>query len=735
MHARITSVLLMAVGLPPIPAQALDADFEANFRTGANLNMARLRSDLLGAPGFDKNVPPESNRCASGVCYSNAGTDVDLQIRFFKVQAVEAASGSMRLKVWVRMAWTDTRLAWNETAYGGISTAYFSCGSFVGAEDNEIWIPDLQPYNGLVGTVNTLEPAQARVSSTGRIFFSRPGTLEVMCKFSGLVAFPFDKLSCPIEVGGWGLSGGLQGVQLLDGGFAFSNQELTSGTSYQEYEVESVNATLNTYTYPCCPSEPWPIVMYRIQLKRASDFYVVVTLIPGILLTMLSFVVFWTPTGSADPLGYGISVVVVNVLSNIVLMDMLPVCGEMIWIDMFSFVNTAFCCLSLLQSAICIMLENNTDSHFLPMWLTYGSKALRDVWLRWTRRGTFVAGAADPKGAGSKGASSKGTDADGHAILSSAAAVSESVAGVIYRRARHNSVRMAKPESHAESDDLSTSSFSECANDAKKVERLIFFESLFFKLDQDSSMFIDREECDSLLSFTVLSLDPQRRDSIMNKFDRTGDGKLNRSEFCLLCVETLWNVPFPILERALGNLQKAKEAKINRNRVYWGEVADRVDSFARLGVPALYFLALIVVFNVDLRDEYETTGASGRMFAGINGVSGLTPQGPFAIVAYIVIVLCCGVLWVLARRAARKSDLRKKRAFFAAGRSAAQSLSSIPTNELMSSWEQHEGDAARAEESSIANSPEVQARIKTISSTPESVVLLPDAIEIQPGVV
>ena len=47
------------------------------------------------------------------------------------------------------------------------------------------------------------------VSSSGEVFLSRPGTLEVMCKFSGLVAFPFDKLICNVEFGGWGWSGAM----------------------------------------------------------------------------------------------------------------------------------------------------------------------------------------------------------------------------------------------------------------------------------------------------------------------------------------------------------------------------------------------------------------------------------------------------------------------------------------------------------------------------------------------
>ena len=34
-------------------------------------------------------------------------------------------------------------------------------------------------YNGMNGIVHTLEPVYARVEHTGKVFFSRPGTLDV----------------------------------------------------------------------------------------------------------------------------------------------------------------------------------------------------------------------------------------------------------------------------------------------------------------------------------------------------------------------------------------------------------------------------------------------------------------------------------------------------------------------------------------------------------------------------
>ena len=42
-----------------------------------------------------------------------------------------------------------------------------------------------------------------------------------------------------ISVAGWLLSGGYQGLELMDGGFSYSSQETTAGSSYQEYSIEA----------------------------------------------------------------------------------------------------------------------------------------------------------------------------------------------------------------------------------------------------------------------------------------------------------------------------------------------------------------------------------------------------------------------------------------------------------------------------------------------------------------
>ena len=177
---RLPLLLLMMVSTLTVHAQAvLPAQYSREY---ADLSTA-LQQTLLA--NYNTNVPPKTTeRTPGNVAVSEAGTDVKLQMRVFKVSSIEAANGRMSLKVWLRHSWVDKRLAWNESEHGGISMIALST-----SDPQQIWVPDLQPYNSLTSIGDTLSKDTASVYSDGSIFWSRAGLIELMCKFSGLVAF------------------------------------------------------------------------------------------------------------------------------------------------------------------------------------------------------------------------------------------------------------------------------------------------------------------------------------------------------------------------------------------------------------------------------------------------------------------------------------------------------------------------------------------------------------------
>ena len=283
-----------AVASPAVVDDVYTADFTARATS--------LRSTLLS--GYDKSVPASGPRLwYDGYNHTaEGGTDVAVQVRFFKVDWVDPTTGSMKVKVWLRMKWIDTRLSWDPQQHN-LSRLQFNNPYL---EEPEIWLPDITTYNSR-GT--NLEASVATVMHTGMVFWSRPGIADVMCKFHGLAQFPFDKLKCGIDMGGWAYSGLHQGIHLWGPGFSFSTEEATAGSSYQEFAIERIDSSLMLFTYDESSSEvaePWPLIHYDITLHRAYHFYVHVLVWPGIIITAASLAVFYVSPICGERLGFGV---------------------------------------------------------------------------------------------------------------------------------------------------------------------------------------------------------------------------------------------------------------------------------------------------------------------------------------------------------------------------------------------------------------------------------------------
>ena len=226
------------------------------------------------------------------------------------------------------------------------------------------------------------------------------------------------------------------------------------------------------------------------------------------------------------------------------------------------------------------------------------------------------------------------TGEDPGKLLGSVRAVRESIAGVLYRQSGLNADQNPLPSLSIEEQRL----------------KLMRYERLFFQLDEDASLQIDADECELLLSYAVLDLDPLQRAEVMKRHDVSGDGKLNRFEFCKLCVEELWGVSHETLQIAVENMTKARSSNKRRNNAYWNRVANKTDEFARAVVPSLYALAMMVIFSIDMTDEYDSD-VNVPMFSGFGPVK-LPSAGIVAIIVYLVGAGLVITAWLQVSRAA-----------------------------------------------------------------------------------
>ena len=76
-----------------------------DYRRSLSAHMTNLRENKIGdGSGYDRSAPPTSLRLEPNV--SQAGTDVRVQLRFFKLTEVALDRGSLTAKVWWRKAFT-----------------------------------------------------------------------------------------------------------------------------------------------------------------------------------------------------------------------------------------------------------------------------------------------------------------------------------------------------------------------------------------------------------------------------------------------------------------------------------------------------------------------------------------------------------------------------------------------------------------------------------------------------
>ena len=235
-------------------AALLLALVSAHYTTPRNSTwVQKLREHLL--TGADSFVPPDTD----GI----QGIEIGIQYRFFKVIKVDLASGQLVLKIWRRMRWTDPRLSWDPADWDNITQVVMYPGAHSGGAmdtiDNNMWTPQVVLYNGITPQDQVMEEGAAWVTHTGAVWSSTPGVIDVSCRFAGLAAFPFDELSCPIEIASWSYSDLVTNLTFMDDRECVDLEanNPTAGTTYAEYMLASYECEKNTITYPCCGDTPY----------------------------------------------------------------------------------------------------------------------------------------------------------------------------------------------------------------------------------------------------------------------------------------------------------------------------------------------------------------------------------------------------------------------------------------------------------------------------------------------
>ncbi|KAK3092926.1 hypothetical protein FSP39_008969 [Pinctada imbricata] len=152
---------------------------------------------------------------------------------------------------WMSMSWRDGRLSWDRKSYGDIHK--------LNIPPFQIWVPDVV----LMSRVDSFAPQfpdrlVATIKHTGDVFLVTPSEFKTRCT-------PTDDpsvVTCPFKFQSWTYDGNEIGLTARQEGLDMNDYVESPGL-----KVIKRDTKVNEWFYECCPEEPYPDVMFTIDVK------------------------------------------------------------------------------------------------------------------------------------------------------------------------------------------------------------------------------------------------------------------------------------------------------------------------------------------------------------------------------------------------------------------------------------------------------------------------------------
>lgn len=120
-----------------------------------------------------------------------------------------------------------------------------------------------------------------------------PSIFKSTCPID-ITHFPFDIQNCTLKFGSWTYDGWKLDLIFYNGIEEVDQSDYIKSNEWRLLEAPAIK---HTKYYPCC-SEPYPDLTFIIRVKRIAAFYNYILILPCVLLSSLTLVIFWLPPES-----------------------------------------------------------------------------------------------------------------------------------------------------------------------------------------------------------------------------------------------------------------------------------------------------------------------------------------------------------------------------------------------------------------------------------------------------
>ncbi|CAF4704426.1 unnamed protein product [Rotaria sp. Silwood1] len=224
---------------------------------------------------------------------------------------------------WLVFEWFDYNLRWKPEDYGGIQS--------IRLPSTRVWTPDVVLYNSASENFEGTMKTNLVVQSNGTILFVPPGV----------------NLTTNSDTG-----------------------QLDAYVKNAEWDLEAFIAIRKAFVYECCPTV-YPFVLFTIQIRRRTLYYVVNVVVPCVLISFMIVLGFLLPPDSGEKLTLQITILLSIVMFSLLISGIIPASSTALpTIVMYFATVMCLCTMSVIATVFVLVLHHrNAKSHTMPMWV------------------------------------------------------------------------------------------------------------------------------------------------------------------------------------------------------------------------------------------------------------------------------------------------------------------------------------------------------------------------------
>uniref|UniRef100_A0A6Q2Y5X6 Uncharacterized protein n=1 Tax=Esox lucius TaxID=8010 RepID=A0A6Q2Y5X6_ESOLU len=286
-----------------------------------------------------------------------ANDSLPLTVRFsytlLQVMDVDEKNQILTTNAWLQMQWYDHYLQWNQSEYPGVKSLRFTT--------DQIWTPDILLYNSAHDKFDATFKSSVLVNSSGFCEYLPPGIFSSVCEVD-VRWFPFDIQRCELKFGSWTFDGWLLDLQMKEA-------DLSGYMSNGEWELLGVPGDRHDVFYDGL-SEPYSDVTYVVTLRRRTLFYALNLLVPCVLISSLTLLVFLLPAQSGEKIGLGITVLLSQTFFMLLVAEIMPPTSDCIPLIGQYFVSTMITVgMSVVATVVVLQYHHHDPNNGnMPQW-------------------------------------------------------------------------------------------------------------------------------------------------------------------------------------------------------------------------------------------------------------------------------------------------------------------------------------------------------------------------------